>query len=558
MKKKIQLLTQEEISKIQPTIPLISELISSSISDNIINNVIYEIRLKEIINLDSDYLIYKYMEFTELYNSLYMLSQGDFKNKEINYQITKVDETLQINNIKKIEVDTWAYNKTKIKSEYQLLSKKSGGLKNKSSKILPLKKKLRTREKEDLYKKSQLPIENNNTSINYTETTFVKDKNRLLDKTKSSINGNNKKTENLNNTDNPGSNIKEKENKNKTELEFFTLPNEVSEENDYSDEKNLMIKKYRKQFDEIEKDKVLKNQQIKEFELKQSEMDKKKNKIQEEMNKKVMCFDYEGKLIKLKPLNQDTLLKQNLPIDKLNKETILNDSKYNSKIKDSDILEVIKFSPKKFILPENYFQPNPLNFYEISNGVIMEYFGKQKKGDEFPYIENKMNIQEFKRLYEQFKPQLTNLQIHNEKKKLKSNINLKLSKNENINYKQITEINMSTLNNQNFKLNNIFDENDNLENKELLKNKINDELFYINNKQKKKNIKRKKINEKILVLNNYEKLGDYSETLGNIYENQLNRINKILITERPKKIDNTNTPNFNKERNYKRNIVHNN
>ena len=153
------------------------------------------------------------------------------------------------------------------------------------------------------------------------------------------------------------------------QMEFKTIIPEITEDEGYSDEHTLMIKKYRKHFEEVEKDRAVKELQMKEIELKKMEVEKKRHKFAEETGNRAVYIDYEGKPIKVK---QPPLIKVAQPNDKFTDLPIL--SKDSNYFMSSGELK-LRFSPNKFSIPETFYQANPLVAYELTSGVDLEYYG---------------------------------------------------------------------------------------------------------------------------------------------------------------------------------------
>eukprot|EP00340_Litonotus_pictus_P005957 CAMPEP_0170526344 /NCGR_PEP_ID=MMETSP0209-20121228/11786_1 /TAXON_ID=665100 ORGANISM="Litonotus pictus, Strain P1" /NCGR_SAMPLE_ID=MMETSP0209 /ASSEMBLY_ACC=CAM_ASM_000301 /LENGTH=609 /DNA_ID=CAMNT_0010816121 /DNA_START=313 /DNA_END=2139 /DNA_ORIENTATION=- len=355
----------------------------------------------------------------------------------------------------------------------------------------PMKKKNRLREKEDLYKKNLMNdggISHSETTINFIKSTNNLDKSRLSKNLNVSNSYHNKHGQGTSNTltnvtlggtasfnnkeqktgtdtaigtanetkqklrpattINFNSKLEKKKEEERAMLEFLDFEkykDDVEEkEEDYNDDKVMLIKKYRKMFEEREKDKAEKDQAEKDVKEKMVEIEKNKKKFLEEMTKRPISLNYEGQVIKLKAINQERLGKHALALDtvklplseeqeleKINKELKKNNNNLNAlpglkpekedivvepsvydPKKETNIVDfikkktqineeqcmVLKYGPTEVELPVNYFQPDPMVFYEFSDGVNFEFYGKKKEGKTFPSLPNQMNKAEFNTL----------------------------------------------------------------------------------------------------------------------------------------------------------------
>ena len=559
MKKKKQLLfTIEELLKEFPSNSNEGEVVVKDIINTVINQGAFELRLRDVYNLEPEYTLERTFAVSELYVNLSLLN-----NKQIDNEPQEKHKMI-VKEIKTNKIDSWAFNKTRIINDSKTTvitkaSEKDIGIGNR---VLPLKKKLRTREKEDLYKKN-LNNHDNTITMNYSESTlnFNNKLNNNLDKTKISqnskrkdsiklgLNGNN--TSNVTNPERRSSNVTaSKLEQPKVEMEFFSLPPEVYDEQDFNDEKNLMIKKYRKLFEEMEKDKAIKDKQNKEYELKQIELDKRKSKILEEMSKKTMSFDFEGKLVKIKTSQLDKLGRQMLPQDRI---YIPNLNDINTTETDKNIQStVLKFSPNKYILPESFYQPNPLKNYELSNGVDLEYYGQKKKGEDFPLIDNRMTVNEFKRLFEEFKPKIGLLQDDRIKP---LDIKLEKDKLEKINEYDMTSVHRSSIYNDTIRLNELLKEDEDESKDKKFKSSFKVQLYYLRKKLKKEKYDKNKL--KIKKFQNIESIEQNNDKMYEGFNNNNDErpnafVTDIKITQKPKHLVNLES---HRERNHKKQEV---
>lgn len=148
--------------------------------------------------------------------------------------------------------------------------------------------------------------------------------------------------------------------------------------NENTDDFKLELKKLRKMFEEKEKDRLEKEKIKKEYESKKQEIDKNKEKLKQDILKKPMYFDFEGNVIKAKNPNNTDIF-ENTQIN----ETIVQKKIYKTNnLEKNKVIEQI-FGPEKYNIPKIHYQLNPINSYNLSDGVELEYYGKIKKGNNY-------------------------------------------------------------------------------------------------------------------------------------------------------------------------------
>lgn len=472
-KGKNKLLSLEELQQelnIAPFQQSEGEIVVKNILSSIFRIAFNELRVLDVYDISSDYIFDKLKNKLTIYGNLVDLYPQIDNEGEIKHQLI-------VNPITSPNIDSWASNKTAVvqqQKQEQATSTTIGiGGENFASMNLflgaglakPLKKKNRHREVEDLYKNNMI-----NDVNSLSETTFLmNNKTNNLNSSHSIFpNYKHDNSQNITNNINTSNNNTLLNNKtgnlfktlvNKTTNNIIRAPlskneqlmalceyedlkdNEVKEEEDFNDDKYMLIKKYRKMFEEREKDRAEKDQAEKDIQEKQVELEKNKKKFLEELSKKPIMLNFEGQIVKIKAVNQDKLAKPAIPNDRvklpkdeeqekirrekeerfkskvntnknennnatsnLKLDSIENADNNNNNTKKARDIEqdnnyvVLKFGPTEIELPINYFQPNPLTFYDLSDGVEFEFYGKKKKGNDFPSLPDKMNKAEFKQL----------------------------------------------------------------------------------------------------------------------------------------------------------------
>lgn len=120
-KKKPMLFSLSELQQefdLSPFSHLEAEIISADIMSTIVKHCAFEFRLKEVFSLEETYIMEKTLNNIESYFNFSSLNyyQKDFEVRD--------KHLLDINEVDRITIDNWAYNKAEVKYESEsMLSK---------------------------------------------------------------------------------------------------------------------------------------------------------------------------------------------------------------------------------------------------------------------------------------------------------------------------------------------------------------------------------------------------------------------------------------------------
>lgn len=428
------------------------EVIVTSILASIMKFVMHEIRLHCVRKLESNYISDK---CNSLIKNIITL---DFVSPQID---TEMDDMVFIGDKKLLQIDPWAFNRTKvlfmnntlIEENESICSdinnikatelkdlKETINLKElwpMKSGLIPLyKKKNKDKTFDDPYGKSHLfGMDTKTISKRPSKAIIIKN---FLSRTKDhdEISRKSFKTDHSqgNNETSIKKSTKNLELKDKKEIPDNSekLPKNPNEIIDLNNETVIEIMRYRKIIEEKERERIMKEKYARELEERAKEEEIKKRKIMEEMSKKPTIFSYDGKILKVFKTDPDRLAKTIPQPDSKIELTSERVTKKQPKRKDESKLAIGKpdiidyrFEPTQFNSKEYYFQPDPLQNINLNPGVNFEFYGKIKNGEEYPHSDQQMNEREFKELLNYFRPTNTKTKLAD----IAKSINPKLDQN---------------------------------------------------------------------------------------------------------------------------------
>lgn len=436
-----------------------SEVISQRIFEFILKLVMNKVRLKQVDSLMNDYIIDKTFK---MLNRIVVCEMNMLKyDQDKEFTQGKSNELDKfVFNISKPKVDTWASNKTNIivikqpdtptelnKSNLSTISN-GGSTYNKT--LVGLSKLVNTsvnrnKEKEILIEnKSRVgtgfnsvasknfgdPMIDSLNSFNQTRKA-IKDEYPLKKfAAMNFMNSNNKKVE-------------------VDELEQYHLEISQNQNEEPQDEMDLLKEKaLRAYFREKELERERKRNLDTEAEEKSKEDERRRKKLLEEMTKRPFSFDFEGKVLNVRPPDIQKMTKQApfptgvikekiLTHDGTGKHSIINENNKNqansqnhkniliksnandkSGISQSQQINKNKIAQTKVefqnsedemeileTLQERYYQPDPITSHQVPPGVTMEFYGVKKTGGKFE-TNGKLSNEDFQTLLTKYKPKI--------------------------------------------------------------------------------------------------------------------------------------------------------
>jgi hypothetical protein len=435
-----------------------SEVVAQRIFEFILKLVMNKVRLKQVDSLMNDYITDKTFKMINRIVDCEMNMLNYDQDREV-----KEGKSMEIDryvfNISKPKVDNWASNKTNIivikqpdtptdlnKSNLSAISQ--GG--NTFNKTLAGLSRLvvtsanRNKEKESfIQNKSRAGFDSMGSKRNFNDPTLDSinslNLNRKALKDEAPIkkfaamnfmNLNNKKVE-------------------VDELEQYNLEISQNKEEPQDEMDLLKEKAFRAYFREKELERERKRNLDTENEEKNREDEKRRRKLLEEMTKRPFSFDFEGKVLNVRPPDIQKMTKQapfpsgvvkdkNMIEDgvirhldgnendksnantqsqrnmlrKSNEKARLSQSQLQIKkkivpveveiINSDDDNQIIESTPDK----PRYYQPDPLTSHEVPPGVTMEFYGVKKTGGKYPETQGKLSNEEFQILLSKYKPKI--------------------------------------------------------------------------------------------------------------------------------------------------------
>jgi hypothetical protein len=365
-----------------------SENIVKNIIKNIINKSLLESRKKYLLSLKKNYVMNKTFNYFDALIDLKMIYNPYLLNSN------EVSEPV-ITEVNRSKLDSWASKR--IKPFYEELVEEQADMKLPSIKIF--------KEVENKAKKKNKPIEQQ------VKNGGRKSTNPIIQIIQTSSSNNEKIPSSEGNTDKTTS-LNEK-NKKEDSGEFVTLIEDYRQEK-IDDHEQARLRALRTYINEKEQDGIRKKKMLRELEEKQIEEEKLKKKIND--NVKIHSYDANGKFIFLKPIDPDKLVPMNKAsysfkskklTKQINKDKKSQDSSLNNQVAlentNSKVFTVPNEPKEIFTPPEIYYQPDPLESVELSDGVNMICNGKTKPGKTYN-MENKMNEKEFLNILNQINP----------------------------------------------------------------------------------------------------------------------------------------------------------
>lgn len=206
--------------------------------------------------------------------------------------------------------------------------------------------------------------------------------------------------------------------KEEEEMDQYTLEDDDDNKEPADELELVKLRTLRIYFRERELERERKKKLEMEMEEKNNEDDKRKKKLMEEMGKKPFSYDFEGKIMNVRPLEAEKLYYP--PAASTNiaeKQTILSEEgrrerereKEKGKKKGRRGAELKKkdnnYNPEEeFQYSPRYYQPDPLTSHEITPGVVMDFYGVKKEGGKFQDIPGRLSLEDFYTLLAMYKP----------------------------------------------------------------------------------------------------------------------------------------------------------